>query len=450
MPAAADPKSNPVLAPGADLTNGFVVAEYVVEGVLGRGGMGAVYLASHPVIGKRVAIKVLSAALSFDPELVRRFVDEARAVNKIGHRNIIDIFSFGQLQDGRQYFIMEYLEGQTLAARLEAGPIPPGELSWIAAQACSALEAAHREHIVHRDLKPENLWLARPKHAEPYLKVLDFGIAKLADRADPLSATQTGTVMGTPHFMSPEQALGQKIDHRADIYAMGVVLYQALTRRMPFDGNTYAEIVSKLLTQDAPPILASEVASEPLRHLVMSCLEKDVSRRPASVADVGQKFASLASNLSSWYSPNSAQPFASSTAHLPNVATKVGFQENGDEVRRKLARPRSGSAWRAIGVIATLAVAVALIIRTMATKAHAPRVSLPQPSIESAPVQPTAAPIVEPRGQGVPPPTKAPQPPVVEKFPERPVRERQGERGAKGTPERPAKEDPRLIRDNPF
>ena len=140
---------------------------------------------------------------------MQRFVDEARAVNKIGHPNIIDIFSFGQLADGRQYFVMEFLDGETLAARIARGPLPVTEARRLLLQACDALEAAHAEKIVHRDLKPENLWIATPRHGQPYLKVLDFGIAKLVEEREAGTATDLGVAMGTPHYMSPEQCRGR-------------------------------------------------------------------------------------------------------------------------------------------------------------------------------------------------------------------------------------------------
>jgi len=261
--------------------------------------MGTVYAARHPVIGKRVAIKVLAAHLCNDPALVRRFVDEARAVNKIGHPNIIDIFAFGQLgapDHPRHYFVMEYLDGETLAARLaRSPPIADGEVCRLLVQTADALEAAHRERIVHRDLKPENLWIAQPRHGDSFIKVLDFGIAKLLELTDGRSVTGAGTVIGTPHFMAPEQCLGQSVDHRADIYAFGVVLYQAFARKLPFDGRTFAEIVAQKVS--VPPQRPSTLRALPtaLDDLIVACLEKDPARRPESAAEVGRRLASALS-----------------------------------------------------------------------------------------------------------------------------------------------------------
>jgi eukaryotic-like serine/threonine-protein kinase len=241
--AAATAAAGPAGGAGGvgELVAGTMVGEYRIEQELGRGGMGTVYAARHPVIGKRVAIKVLAGQLCDDPALVRRFVDEARAVNKIGHPNIIDIFAFGQLGEPdrrRHYFVMEYLDGETLAARLaRAPPITDGEVGRLLVQAADALEAAHREHIIHRDLKPENLWIAQPRHADSFIKILDFGIAKLLASTAGRNVTDTGAVIGTPHFMAPEQCTGDAVDHRADVYAFGVVLYQVFAGKLPFDGR---------------------------------------------------------------------------------------------------------------------------------------------------------------------------------------------------------------------
>jgi len=286
------PGPAPALVSGGDLAPGYVVGEYRVEQVIGRGGMGVVYSGLHPLIEKRVAIKVLSAQLSADPSLVRRFVDEARAVNRIRHPNIIDIFSFGQLADSRQYFVMEYLEGHTLADRLQAGDLPLPDLPPLLGQICDALDAAHGEKIVHRDLKPENIWIVSPRRGRPFVKLLDFGIAKLLATGEQ-STTQAGAVMGTPQYMSPEQCHGRAIDHRTDIYAMGVILYQMYTGRLPFHGETFAEILAKQLTYtpDRPSTHASLPAA--LDELIMRCLDKDPAGRPQSARELGEALATV-------------------------------------------------------------------------------------------------------------------------------------------------------------
>src|SRR5215471_2589464 len=286
------PGSGPVLGLGADLPPGYVVGEYKIESVAGRGGMGVVYAALQPVIEKRVAIKVLNAQFSAEPGLVRRFVDEARAVNRIRHANIIDIFSFGQLADGRQYFVMEYLEGSTLGQRLERGDLALEEVPVFLEQMCDALAAAHGEHIVHRDLKPENVWIVTPRHGRPFVKLLDFGIAKLLATGD-RSTTETGVVMGTPHYMSPEQCHGRAVDHRTDIYAMGVILYRLYTGRLPFQGETFAEILAKQVTETPEPPSRHVTLPPTLDRLIVSCLSKNPAERPQSARELGQSLRAI-------------------------------------------------------------------------------------------------------------------------------------------------------------
>jgi eukaryotic-like serine/threonine-protein kinase len=274
-----------------DLPVGTRVGEYQIDRLLGRGGMGVVYAAAQPEIGAWVAVKVLAAQFSAQPRLVKRFVDEARAVNKIRHPNIIDIFSFGRLPDGRQYFVMEYLQGETLSTRLERGPLPLPEAKRLLVQICEALQAAHIEQIIHRDLKPDNLWIAIPKHGEPYAKILDFGIAKLVEDRGANQSTEAGVAMGTAHYMSPEQCRGEGVDHRTDIYAMGVILYRMFAGRLPFAGTSFIEVLTQQIT--ATPSSPAVHAPVPLamEQLILACLEKDPARRPQSAQALGAAIA---------------------------------------------------------------------------------------------------------------------------------------------------------------
>jgi serine/threonine-protein kinase len=325
-----------------DLVAGTVVGEYRVERELGRGGMAAVYAAQHPVIGKRVAIKVISENLSRDPALVRRFVDEARAVNKIGHPNIIDIFAFGQLPDGRQYFVMEFLEGETLAARLGRGPFTMTEARRLFVQAASGLEAAHREKIVHRDLKPENLWVAQPKHGESYMKILDFGIAKLLELTEGRNLTETGVVIGTPHFMSPEQCTGQNVDHRTDLYALGVILYRVFAGRLPFEGRTFAEVVAQHLTVQPPPPSSLQAMSPALENLIVGCLDKDPARRPQTAAEVGRRLEeALGGSRIDEIGATATAPMATGGGA---PGTRSGFATGGSQARAAI-EPAKTRSW---------------------------------------------------------------------------------------------------------
>lgn len=236
---------------------GRKVGSYVVERKLGEGGMGAVYELVHPGIGKRLALKLLHAEYAAKPQIVKRFFDEARAVNVIQHPNIVDIIDFAKLEDGSSYLTMEFLPGESLGDAIrEGGALSPDDAAAIALQICSALQAAHDEGITHRDLKPENIHLV-PRIDNPrYVKVLDFGIAKLSSDLSPGGATRSGVVMGTPMYMSPEQAMGRtrEIDHRTDIYALGVILYQMLVGRVPFEAESFGDLMLMHLQAPVPEV----------------------------------------------------------------------------------------------------------------------------------------------------------------------------------------------------
>jgi len=292
----------PVLAeleppPSSDLQPGMKVGEYNVDKKIGEGGMGAVYSATHPMIGKRAAIKVISTALGTDASAVNRFVQEARSVNQIGHPNIVDVFAFGTLPDGRNYFMMEYLQGESLADRIQRIAMPLGEALEILDQVADALEAAHEKQIVHRDLKPDNVYLAAVRGGRTLVKLLDFGIAKLAAPEGPGSGgvqkTRTGMMMGTPGYISPEQARGKNVDHRTDVYALGCMLFEIACGRLPFIADNAMDIV--LMHMTTPPVRASAVWPDippPLDELIARMLEKDASLRP-SLTEVRAVFSDL-------------------------------------------------------------------------------------------------------------------------------------------------------------
>ncbi|UQA56037.1 serine/threonine-protein kinase [Polyangium aurulentum] len=272
-----------------ELQPGTLVGEYRVEGKLGAGGFGTVYRAVHPLIGKAAAIKVLSRQFSANPQIVARFVAEARAVNQIRHRNIIDIFSFGGLEDGRQYYVMELLEGMTLDAYLRkcGGRVRPGDALPILTKVARALDAAHAAGIAHRDLKPENIFLVFDEDAGVFPKLLDFGIAKLlGDSVPGMHKTRSGMPMGTPLYMSPEQCRGKNIDHRTDIYSFGVMVHELLAGRPPFDADTAVDLLIKH-TAEPPPPLSSVAPDLPaaLDGPILRMLEKEPAKRPASVSE---------------------------------------------------------------------------------------------------------------------------------------------------------------------
>jgi serine/threonine-protein kinase len=300
------------------LEAGYPVGEYEIEAKIGEGGFGSVFRAVHPVIGKVVAIKVLHRRYSAQPEMVRRFVAEARAVNQIRHRNIIDIFAFGQLDDGRHYYVMEYLEGMTLEQYItERGPMGLGEAIPILRQLARALDAAHSKGIAHRDLKPDNVFMAMDEDGAGQPKLLDFGIAKLLSEEAPQKyKTRTGAPIGTPQYMSPEQCRGRNVDHRTDIYGFGIMAYRMLTGMLPFDGEDYMEILMAHLQQEPRPPSAI-VTNLPVGvdEAVLWMLQKDPAERPPNLLTAVRSLEAAAE------AAGIVLPRAPSLARMPIVST---------------------------------------------------------------------------------------------------------------------------------
>src|SRR4051812_6742258 len=234
---------------------GQTIGNYNITAKLGEGGMGVVYLAEHPVIGRKVALKAIHPELSRNPEVVSRFITEAKSVNQVGNEHIVEIYDFGNTSDGEFYFIMEFLQGESLADKLKRERFfPAARALQVAAQVADALAASHSHGIIHRDLKPENIFLISRGSQVDFVKVLDFGLAKLTQGEEKVThKTRTGSVMGTPYYMAPEQCEGKAtIDHRADLYSLGVILFEMLTGRVPFGGEGYGEIIVKHITVPPP------------------------------------------------------------------------------------------------------------------------------------------------------------------------------------------------------
>src|SRR4029078_12245740 len=270
---------------------GQTVGNYKITAKLGEGGMGVVYLAEHPVIGKKVAMKAIPPELSKNSHVVSRFVTEAKAVNQIGHEHIVDIADFGNTPDGEFYFVMEYLQGESLSDRLRRETrIDVDAALSITAQIADALNASHEQGIIHRDLKPENIFLCVNRGpGRDFVKVLDFGLAKLTLSDQKVShKTRTGSVMGTPYYMSPEQCEGKiEIDHRADIYSLGVLLFEMLTGKVPFGGDGYGEIIVKHVTMPPPSVrsINGELPEE-LDLILYRALAKDRDQRFQTMAEL--------------------------------------------------------------------------------------------------------------------------------------------------------------------
>jgi len=250
--------------------------------------MGTVYLCEHIALGKRMAVKVLRPEFSRDEELVRRFQHEARAASQIGQENIIDVFDFGHTAEGSAYFVMEALDGESLARMLyREGALALPRALPILMQICKALGAAHQRGIIHRDLKPENVFVVKRDDGADFVKVLDFGISKSALHSEGKRLTRAGSIIGTPEYMSPEQAAATSVDHRSDIYAFGVVAYEVVTGRLPFQGET--PLATLLKHQSEAPLSPRRLRAElpvEVETLIMRALVKKPEGRQQSMAEV--------------------------------------------------------------------------------------------------------------------------------------------------------------------
>jgi hypothetical protein len=254
-------------------------AGYRVMGLLGQGGMGQVYLAEDEMLGRKVAIKTILPAVSGEGEGRARFLREARAMATVEHPHVVRVYSFGEAA-GQAYFVMELVEGETLQARLQRTPqLGTPEALRIAREVAEALQAAWARGIIHRDVKPSNIMLDRDGHVH----VADFGLARPAQRSGDSSVTREGAFVGSPHYVAPEQARAQTTDFRTDIYSLGIVLYEMIAGRRPFDGKTAAEVVARQLTEPTPPLRSfAPDAPDPVARLVQTMTEKDPTLRPAS------------------------------------------------------------------------------------------------------------------------------------------------------------------------
>ncbi|MBL8634563.1 MAG: protein kinase [Myxococcales bacterium] len=268
---------------------------YKIIKKLGAGGMGAVYLAEHVMIERRVAIKILSQDFASKPDLVQRFIQEARAAARIGHENIVEVHDFGETASGSVFFTMEFLEGHDLAHVIaESGALTVQRIRLIMGQLCRALAAAHQKGIVHRDLKPENIYLVEKEGKSDFVKILDFGIAKMTTMESGGGGpggrlTQSGMIFGTAEYMSPEQARGETPDHRVDIYALGCILYEMLTGRVPFHAETYMGTLTKhMFEAPEPPSRRSRNVPPDLEAICLRAMDKERTRRFQTMTEFAQ------------------------------------------------------------------------------------------------------------------------------------------------------------------
>lgn len=287
--------------PASDSAQGYIGCvideRYVVEAVLGKGGMGVVYRARHQVIDKLIAIKILLPNFASDPEVTERFVTEARSASAIGNAHIVDITDFGELPDGCTYFVMEYLDGKPLGRVIrEQAPLTEARIVRIGQQIARALAAAHAAQIVHRDLKPDNVFILDGEHGPDYVKVLDFGIAKVTRGQNKI--TRAGTIFGTPHYMSPEQASGSEVTAQSDIYSLGVLLYEMATGEVPFDSdNPMGLLTQHMFTAPPPPSRFNPEMSAGLEAVVLKCLAKEAEHRFPNMAALALELEFLAKGV---------------------------------------------------------------------------------------------------------------------------------------------------------
>ncbi len=306
---APDPASTPTegggtaefSSPGIANYSGRVVGGYKLLEVIGQGGMGQVYLAEHVRLGRRVALKMLRPEYAFDTDAVKRFFGEARAVNQISHDHIIEITDFIEGKGQPASYIMEYLEGESLAGTLASVPRVPAErLCHIGIQVASAMAAVHDAFMIHRDLKPDNIFLTTREGTTDYVKLLDFGVAKLTEKSDlalgEVATTQAGVILGTPEYMAPEQFEAKELDHRTDIYALGVILYEMATGRKPFVENSIGRLAVATLTKiPTRPLALADPPNIPyaLDALITQCLEKSPDRRPQHMAAIEERLSTI-------------------------------------------------------------------------------------------------------------------------------------------------------------
>ncbi len=408
-----------------DLPAGTMVGEYRVEKRIGSGGMGMVFAATHPVIGKRVAIKVLKADVCNDVVAVERFIDEARVVNQIEHPNIVDIFAFGQLPDGRHYFVMEWLRGESLRARIERAAMPIARAVEILLPLVRALSAAHEHGIVHRDLKPDNVYIVEAR-GETVVKLLDFGVAKLnkADlRTKRVGHTATGTIVGTPQYLSPEQAKGSLVDQRADIYALGAIAFETLTGNPPFVAASVMEVVAMhLMEKPSRPSTVVPAVPFELDELVVASLAKDPDERPRLTEwrDVLERVAAqcevngeprIARTLTA--TDPAGLPFGAETP-LPRLATTPWPRDTPlPEPPVPVVARRRVPRWAVVALVAlpTIAIGIAMLTLTStpSVETRPEQLIVSTPRVEPVLGSASTAAVVIPR----PEPPETPEPPTV-------------------------------------
>ena len=337
--------------PGLPREGDVIAGKYRIERLLGMGGMGAVVAARHLELDDRVAIKMLLPHLPASGEPAARFLREAKAAIRIKNEHVVRVLDVGRTDAGAPYIVMEYLEGRDLGQLLEHGPLSVEDTALYVTQACEAIAAAHAIGIIHRDLKPANLFLASAGDGSPCVKVLDFGISKIAEPASGPAAglTSTATVMGTPCFMSPEQLRSTRdVDARADIWSIGAILHALLTGAPPYDGESNADVSAKII-RDAPTPLRQLRADAPpeLEAIILKCLEKDPEKRFPDVVSLADALSSVTPLPAAKASAKRVARIAAAVAPtVPSILPPAHPQPQSSPLAASLPGPtRTASAW---------------------------------------------------------------------------------------------------------
>jgi serine/threonine protein kinase len=395
---------------------------YKIEQVIGEGGMGFVYLARHKVIDKKVAIKVLRSDMARDRENLDRFLQEARAASSIGNPHIVDISDFGDLPDGSTYFVMEYLDGGSLSHLIDKTKrLPLDRLCHIALQMAAGLAAAHECGIVHRDLKPDNVILITRGGDSDFVKILDFGIAKVMSSGE-AKLTVAGAVFGTPHYMSPEQAAGTPVDHRTDIYSLGVIFYEMVSGTLPFNADNFMAILSQHMYQAPTPL--REIAPEcppAIEAVILKCLSKKPEARFQSMEELAEDLRRVRAG------------------EIPTAVSEMVSRAEGFDVPPEYFKksgtfsaappaPKKPPPW-AIYIASGAAVAAGTLAAVFALRNAQPPAPLPAPAGTGAVATAPPAPTLEP------PPTASSQPSQPSQPPQPPPGPKKVAVGLAATPD---------------
>jgi|GEM_PF-4890833 eukaryotic-like serine/threonine-protein kinase len=408
------PHDGTALVAQESLVGSLLAGQFEVRELCGQGAMGQVYRAWQRNTEREVAVKVLRRKLLKDPTIVRRFHREAKAAARLNHTNIISVYMVGDTDDGLPFLVMPYLRGEDLEqACIRSGPMDPQRAVYIAAQIASALNEAHRHNVVHRDLKPENILLT-DKHGDPdFAIVLDFGIAKILEAQDESRLTKTGAIFGTPHFLSPEQASGNPIDHRTDLYALGVILYRMATGELPFDGKSGVEVLVKHLKQKAPPPRkVNPGISRALEAVINKAMAKDPDARWDSAAAFHDALCALPAGQivgqkagRSLSLPPTETPL--STANPPTTARAAAAALPATSPTTWLSSHKIGGGWRvhliAAPLVLLLGITTGIAVRQIDRATRVPsKVDIrterprPKPLPTAIPKEPKISPSIAP------------------------------------------------------